>query len=144
MRAALKAAASPTKAPRPAGLKGAARRGQALTIARVGKVKPNLTVAASVSCPNAVDLKVSDTLKTDKAVGRSELEEMISRRTSIATEKGGRFCLYVPQFELTREAERKGHRPALPRARGGREGRNAVNAEGERAILRARALRIAR
>ncbi|MDC0685346.1 hypothetical protein [Sorangium atrum] len=67
------------------------------------KVKPNLTVAASVSCPNAVDLKVSDTLKTDKAVSRSELEEMISRRTSIATEKGGRFCMYVPQFELTRE-----------------------------------------
>ncbi|WP_437746070.1 hypothetical protein WMF39_14315 [Sorangium sp. So ce1504] len=67
------------------------------------KVKPNLTVAASVSCPNAVDLKVSDTLKTDKAISRSELEEMISRRTSIATEKGGRFCMYVPQFELTRE-----------------------------------------
>ncbi|WP_437535576.1 hypothetical protein WME79_14755 [Sorangium sp. So ce726] len=67
------------------------------------RVKPNLTVAASVSCPNAVDLKVSDTLKTDKAISRSELEEMISRRTSIATEKGGRFCMYVPQFELTRE-----------------------------------------
>ncbi|WP_437871738.1 hypothetical protein [Sorangium sp. So ce363] len=67
------------------------------------KVKPNLTVAASVSCPNAADLKVSDTLKTDKAISRSELEEMISRRTSIATEKGGRFCMYVPQFELTRE-----------------------------------------
>ncbi|WP_441287384.1 hypothetical protein ACSRUE_34970 [Sorangium sp. KYC3313] len=67
------------------------------------KVKPNLTVAASVSCPNAVDLKISDTLKTDKAISRSELEEMISRRTSIATEKGGRFCMYVPQFELTRE-----------------------------------------
>lgn len=67
------------------------------------KVKPNLTVAASVSCPNAVDLKVSDTLKTEKAISRSELEEMISRRTSIATEKGGRFCMYVPQFELTRE-----------------------------------------
>jgi hypothetical protein len=67
------------------------------------KVKPNLTVAASVSCPNAVDLKVSDTLKTDKAISRSELEEMISRRTSIATEKGGRFCMYVPQFELTRD-----------------------------------------
>jgi len=28
---------------------------------------------------------------------------MISRRTSIATEKGGRFCMYVPQFELTRD-----------------------------------------
>ncbi|WP_437993540.1 hypothetical protein [Sorangium sp. So ce145] len=67
------------------------------------KVKPNLTVAASVSCPNAVDLKISDTLKTDKPISRSELEEMISRRTSIATEKGGRFCMYVPQFELTRE-----------------------------------------
>ncbi|WP_437639238.1 hypothetical protein [Sorangium sp. So ce854] len=67
------------------------------------KVKPNLTVAASISCPNTPELRVSDTLKTDSAVSRSELEEMISRRASIATEKGGRFCMYVPQFELTRE-----------------------------------------
>ncbi|WP_437666395.1 hypothetical protein [Sorangium sp. So ce1182] len=67
------------------------------------KVKPNLTVSASMSCPNAPALRVTDTLKTDTAVSRSELEEMISRRASIATEKSGRFCMYVPQFELTRE-----------------------------------------
>ncbi|WP_437592787.1 hypothetical protein [Sorangium sp. So ce1000] len=67
------------------------------------KVKPNLTVSASVSCPNAAELRVTDTLKTDKSVSRSELQEMISRRASIATEKGGRFCMYVPEFELTRE-----------------------------------------
>lgn len=67
------------------------------------KVKPNLTVSASMSCPNAPAVRVTDTLKTDTAVSRSELEEMISRRASIATEKSGRFCMYVPQFELTRE-----------------------------------------
>ncbi|WP_437970431.1 hypothetical protein WMF04_14565 [Sorangium sp. So ce260] len=67
------------------------------------RVKPNLTVSASMSCPNAPELRVTDTLKTDTAVSRSELEGMISRRTSIATEKNGRFCMYVPQFELTRE-----------------------------------------
>ncbi|WP_437649716.1 hypothetical protein [Sorangium sp. So ce362] len=67
------------------------------------RVKPNLTVSASMSCPNAPELRVTDTLKTDTAVTRSELEGMIARRASIATEKGGRFCMYVPQFELTRE-----------------------------------------
>ncbi|AUX31177.1 MULTISPECIES: hypothetical protein [Sorangium] len=67
------------------------------------KVKPNLTVSASMSCPNAPELRVTDTLKTDTAVTRSELEGMISRRASIATEKSGRFCMYVPQFELTGE-----------------------------------------
>ncbi|WP_433935801.1 hypothetical protein AB3662_13850 [Sorangium cellulosum] len=67
------------------------------------KVKPDLTVSASMSCPNTPELRVTDTLKTDTAVSRSELEEMISRRASIATQKSGRFCMYVPQFELTRE-----------------------------------------
>ncbi|HTN87056.1 MAG TPA: hypothetical protein VL242_25330 [Sorangium sp.] len=67
------------------------------------KVKPNLTVSASMSCPNAPAVRITDTLKTDTAVSRSELEEMISKRASIATEKSGRFCMYVPQFELTRE-----------------------------------------
>ncbi|WP_437310144.1 hypothetical protein [Sorangium sp. So ce388] len=67
------------------------------------KVKPNLTVSASMSCPNAPAVRITDTLKTDSAVSRSELEEMISKRASIATEKSGRFCMYVPQFELTRE-----------------------------------------
>ncbi|WP_437290474.1 hypothetical protein [Sorangium sp. So ce406] len=67
------------------------------------KVKPDLTVSASMSCPNTPELRVTDTLKTDAAVSRSELEEMISRRASIATQKSGRFCMYVPQFELTRE-----------------------------------------
>ncbi|WP_437940878.1 hypothetical protein [Sorangium sp. So ce341] len=67
------------------------------------RVKPNLTVSASMSCPNAPELRVTDTLKTDTAVTRSELEGMISRRASIATQKSGRFCMYVPQFELTNE-----------------------------------------
>ncbi|KYF78209.1 hypothetical protein BE17_08430 [Sorangium cellulosum] len=66
-------------------------------------MKPNLTVSASMSCPNAPAVRITDTLKTDTAVSRSELEEMISKRASIATEKSGRFCMYVPQFELTRE-----------------------------------------
>ncbi|KYG05580.1 hypothetical protein BE21_39810 [Sorangium cellulosum] len=67
------------------------------------KVKPNLTVSASMSCPNTPELRVTDTLKTDTAITRSELEGMISRRASIATQKSGRFCMYVPQFELTSE-----------------------------------------
>ncbi|WP_438000968.1 hypothetical protein WMF26_15570 [Sorangium sp. So ce185] len=67
------------------------------------RVKPNLTVSASMSCPNTPELRVTDTLKTDTAVTRSELEGMISRRASIATQKSGRFCMYVPQFELTSE-----------------------------------------
>ncbi|MGK4005870.1 hypothetical protein WMF31_24805 [Sorangium sp. So ce1036] len=67
------------------------------------KVKPNLTLTASVSCPGKADIRVKDTLKTDTPVSRSELEDMISRRTSITTEKDGRFCMYVPQFEVGRE-----------------------------------------
>ncbi|AUX21882.1 hypothetical protein SOCEGT47_023780 [Sorangium cellulosum] len=67
------------------------------------KVKPNLTLTASVSCPDKADIRVKDTLKTDTPITRSELEDMISRRTSITTEKDGRFCMYVPQFEVGRE-----------------------------------------
>ncbi|WP_159396927.1 hypothetical protein [Sorangium cellulosum] len=67
------------------------------------RVKPDLTVSASISCPNAADLKVTDTLKTDMPITRSELEDMLSRRASIATQRGGRFCMIVPDFELTPE-----------------------------------------
>ncbi|WP_437680774.1 hypothetical protein [Sorangium sp. So ce131] len=67
------------------------------------RVKPNLTVSASISCPNTADLQVTDTLKTDTPITRSELEDMLSRRASIATQRGGRFCMIVPDFELTSE-----------------------------------------
>lgn len=67
------------------------------------KLSPNLNVSASISCPNTAEIRISETLKPDKPVSRAELEDMISRRASIATKKNGRFCMYVPEFELTRE-----------------------------------------
>jgi hypothetical protein len=64
------------------------------------RVNPNLSVTATLTCPNKPVVKVSDTVNRTGPLSLDEVEAAIERRASISA---GGACLFTPELELSPE-----------------------------------------
>ena len=66
------------------------------------KLNPNVTINATVSCPNATDKKVSETI-VHTGMTKDEMLDTLSLHGSILSGATGQRCVYMPLFQLTPE-----------------------------------------
>ena len=66
------------------------------------KLNPNVTINATVSCPNAVDKKVSETV-VHTGMTKDEMLDTLSIHGSVLSGATGQRCVYMPLFQLTPE-----------------------------------------
>jgi hypothetical protein len=64
-------------------------------------VRPNLSVAAEVACPNASVIHRSRSVLGPAPMTRAQLVAAIEQRASVATAVSGQTCYYAPDFALT-------------------------------------------
>lgn len=64
-------------------------------------VRPDLTIAAEVACPNAAVLHRTRSILGPAPITRAQLVDAIEQRASVATGASGQACYYAPDFELT-------------------------------------------
>jgi hypothetical protein len=75
-------------------------------------VIPNVTMAATLSCPDKPDIKVVEHFTTQTPVTVHEFEEGLMRRAAVAVKVGDQVCLFMPDLAVT-EKEVEGRSLAL-------------------------------